>query len=72
MWQKIESAKKDGSIILVDDANAVDGEFAPWAAAKWLSGREWSGWVYDDELLNDSNPLGPQPKWWLSVPALPI
>lgn len=36
-----------------------------------LEGEEWSGWIYDDEILNDSRPLGPQPTHWLDVPAAP-
>jgi hypothetical protein len=73
-WQPISGAPKDGTVILVDDSNATDSlsSSAPWVAAKWLEGVEWSGWIYDDELLNDSAPLGPQPKYWLAdMPALP-
>lgn len=67
-WLPISSAPKDGRIVLVNDTN--DGA-TPWAAAKWLEGEEWSGWIYDDEILNDSRPLGPQPTHWLDVPAVP-
>ena len=67
-WQSIESAPKDGTVILVEDTNEST---APWAAAKWLSGKEWSGWVYDDEILQDGLPLGPCPTLWLDVPQLP-
>lgn len=73
-WQKIDAAPQDGTVILVNDSNAPStlGVAAPWVAAKWLSGDEWSGWIYDDELLNDSCPLGPQPKYWLAnMPPLP-
>lgn len=56
----ISTAPRDGSVVLVNDTNGN----APWAAAKWVSSPEWSGWVYDDELLNDANPLGPQPTIW--------
>ncbi|MBK6616298.1 hypothetical protein [Ottowia sp.] len=66
-WQPIESAPHAGGPILVDDTNEGN---APWAAAKWLGGEEWSGWVYDDDLLNDAYPLGPQPTRWLDVGQL--
>lgn len=56
----ISTAPKDGAVVLVNDTSGN----APWAAAKWVSSPEWSGWVYDDELLNDANPLGPQPTIW--------
>lgn len=67
-WLPIDSApKRRERPVLVNDTNK---DMAPWAAAKWLEGEEWSGWVYDDELLNDSYPLGPQPTHWLDVPAI--
>jgi hypothetical protein len=66
-WQSIGTAPLDGSVILVNDTNGA----APWAAAKWLSGLEWSGWVYEDELLQDSFPLGPAPTVWIAIPAVP-
>ncbi len=68
-WMPIESAPKDRDVILVNDTN---DDAAPWAAAKWLDGDEWSGWIYDDEILNDNLPLGPQPTHWLDVPAIPV
>lgn len=61
-WSPIETAPKDGSVILVDD-NA--GGSAPWAAAKFLAGEEWSGWIYEDDVMNDNQPLGPNPTRWL-------
>ena len=64
----VHSAPKDGTVILVEDTNE---SAAPWAAAKWMSTPEWSGWVYDDELLQDGLPLGPCPTLWLDVPQLP-
>lgn len=67
-WLPISSAPKGRSRpLLVNDTNK---DMPPWAAAKWLEGVEWSGWVYDDELLNDAYPLGPQPTHWLDVPEV--
>lgn len=56
----IGTAPQDGRVILVNDTTGSTA----WAAAKWISSPEWSGWAYDDELLNDANPLGPQPTFW--------
>lgn len=67
-WQPIDTAPKDGSMVLVNDTTPG---WTPWAAAYWIDGDEWSGWVYDDENMLDSNPLGPRPTHWLYVPPLP-
>lgn len=72
-WLPISSAPKDGKPLLVEDSNATTslGANAPWVAAKWLEGEEWSGWIYEDELLNDHFPMGPQPRWWFDLPPIP-
>lgn len=67
-WLPIDTAPKDREQALVNDTNPGA---APWAAARWIEVPEWSGWVYDDETLNDSRPLGPQPTHLLDVPAVP-
>lgn len=67
-WQPIETAPKDGCVILVNDTTPG---WAPWTAAKWLESQEWSGWVYDDDAATDNNPMGPRPTYWLRVPPLP-
>lgn len=69
-WQPIETASKDGTVILVNDMNELACP-APWVAAKWLENEHWSGWVYEDELLNDSIPNGPQPTFWFDLPPVP-
>lgn len=61
-WSPIDTAPQDGRVILVDD-NGDGG--TPWVAAKWLPGDEWSGWIYDDDVMNDCQPLGPRPTRWL-------
>lgn len=66
-WLPIETAPKDGSVILVNDTTGA----TPWAAAKWLQGEQWSGWIYDDELALDNNPVGPLPTVWLQLPPMP-
>lgn len=72
-WQPIETAPKD-RVILVNDTTGA----APWAAARWCSFESysahvdaWEGWVYDDELLADSNSDGPCPTHWLDIPTPP-
>ncbi len=67
-WLPIKTAPKGEKPVLVNDTNEGN---APWAAARWLEGSEWSGWVYDDELMNDSYPLGPNPTCWLDIPDIP-
>ena len=56
----IESAPKDRPILVNDTTG-----FAPWAVARWQEAKEWSGWVYEDEILSDARPLGPCPTMWL-------
>jgi len=60
-WLPIGTAAKDGTVCLVNDTTGT----TRWCAAKWLDDEQWQGWIYDDELLNDSNPVGPQPTVWL-------
>lgn len=66
-WQPIETAPRDGTVVLVNDTTPG---FTPWVAARYFSCAEWLGWVYDDETLTDSNPIGPNPTHWLPVPML--
>ena len=65
-WLPIETAPKDRTILVND--TVLD---TPWCAAKWLDGEEWSGWIYDDDLLLDSEPTGPKPTHWFDVPEPP-
>jgi hypothetical protein len=67
-WQPIETAPRDGTMVLVNDT--TEG-WTAWVAASWSEGEEWTGWVYDDATSADSNPLGPRPTHWLLVPPLP-
>ena len=67
-WMPIESAPKDGRVIIVNDNSTSYPQFV---AAKYLNGDEWQGWIYDDELLLDANPEGPQPTLWFDLPPLP-
>lgn len=59
-WQPIETAPKDGGKIWVNDTSGLTS----FCVAYWLSGYEWSGWVYEEDLWMDSNPLGPNPTHW--------
>lgn len=67
-WQPIETAPKDGTIVLVNDTTE---SCTPWVAASYLNGDEWDGWVYDDAISQDANPLGPQPTHWIQLPEIP-
>jgi hypothetical protein len=67
-WLPIESAPKDGTMILVNDTTPG---WTPWVAASWLEGDEWQGWVYDDAASSDNNPMGPQPTHYIHLPATP-
>ena len=67
-WQSIAQAPKDRPQLLVNDTN--EGA-APWASAVWIECPEWSGWAYEDELLNDAHHLGPLPTHFLDVPPVP-
>lgn len=67
-WQPIETAPRDGRIVLVNDTN--EG-LSPWAFASYLDSDDWAGWIYDDPTAQDSNPLGPQPTHWIPLPPLP-
>ena len=67
-WQPIETAPKDGAMILVNDTTFG---LTPWVAASYYAGDDWSGWMYDDATTQDCNPLGPNPTHWLPVPPLP-
>lgn len=67
-WQPIETAPKDGAMILVNDTTFG---LTPWVAASYHASDYWSGWMYDDATTQDCNPLGPNPTHWLPVPPLP-
>lgn len=67
-WRPIETAPRD-RVVLVNDTTAVSA--APWAAAKWLDCDDWEGWVYDDDILQDNAPCGPQPTHWYDLPSPP-
>lgn len=67
-WLPIESAPKDAERVLVNDTNSG---VAPWVAATWLECQGFSGWVYEDEVLQDCYPLGPKPTHWYNLPPPP-
>ena len=65
----IDTAPKDRAVLVNDTAIERD---LPWVAAKWLESPEWSGWIYDDEIMSDCRPLGPNPTHWLPAPSLAV
>ena len=69
-WVPINEAPHDGSAVLVNDTRDEHG-ISSTVEATYLNGEEWSGWIYTDELLLDSNPLGPEPTHFLRAPPVP-
>jgi hypothetical protein len=67
-WKAIESAPKDGKIILVNDTTVNGGETAPWVAAVWEDDGTWSGWQYAEVMIAECNPDGPKPTFWMGIP----
>ncbi|MGW8177570.1 MAG: hypothetical protein ACWGQW_02075 [bacterium] len=39
--------------------------------ARWLNAGGWAGWIYVDDTLNDTYPMGPKPSHWYPVPSIP-
>ena len=59
-WQPIETAPKDGSVIIIYEPNS-------WpSCAKWLVINQddyyWEGWAYCDDALADYTP---EPTHWV-------
>lgn len=67
-WTPIDQADKS-AVLLVNDTTGFSA--APWVAAKWIEGVEWSGWAYEDDILTDGNPEGPKPTHFFPVPTVP-
>lgn len=67
-WQPIETAPRDGTEVLANDTSGIGSRVV---VAKYLAGDEWSGWIYDDDMLTDCNPLGPRPSHWMPLPPPP-
>ena len=64
-WQPIHTAPRVGSVLVNDVSNGG------WAIACYQAGGGWSGWIYDDMLMNDAFPIGPEPTHWYPVPPCP-
>lgn len=71
-WKPIETAPKDGTRILMWDA-----EFTEWKIVQWdigepsiLCGDE-KYWVTDSEGPNPDNHIVENPKYWMPLPAAP-
>jgi hypothetical protein len=66
-WLPIETAPKDRPVC-VNDTVLTDQK---WVASHWLDCDEWDGWVYEDDILTDVNPMGPEPTHWIDIPEPP-
>jgi hypothetical protein len=68
-WKPIESAPKDGTLILLycpdDEPCIVVGNYY---RDEEMDG-EW--WLYADELLTDACPEGAKPTHWMPLPPPP-
>lgn len=70
-WQPIETAPKDGTMILVWDESSSPGVVAAYFLSETHDDEEWSGWIYGDQLLADADPEGPLPTHWMPLPEPP-
>ena len=74
--RQISEAPKD-RVILVEDRERTAEDQPCWVAARWIDCKPspgndgWAGWIYDDPLLADADPLGPRPLFWLDAPPPP-
>lgn len=64
-WLAIDSAPRDGQVILVNDQDP------PVVAAKWTEGDGYALWIYADQILQDVAPEGPQCTHWMPLPPPP-
>ena len=71
-WRPIATAPKDGRLVLVNDYFLYEGAICTnFVAVKWVPCYRWSGWVYDDEALQEARPEGPKAQFWFDVPPPP-
>ena len=66
-WKPIDTAPKDRMVLVNDTAERT---VAPWAVAYWMDAGMWAGWAYAEEIMADTEPLGPMPTHWFDIPPL--
>lgn len=57
----IDTAPTDGTVVVVDDTTGM----TQWCEAKYTANDQWEGWIYTDDVCNDTNPGGPLPTSWI-------
>jgi hypothetical protein len=67
-WQDIETAPKDGTLILAFDPDDVPQQ----VVVKWHADGHWEGWLYADDVLCDVMPEGAAPTHWMPLLASPV
>lgn len=65
-WLPIETAPRDGTEIW-----AFNPTFEEQCVIRWCAGTEWSGWLYNDAILNDCLSIELSPTHWQPLPPPP-